>query len=127
VCATTIQLPLIFLLKKKISWTWLHIPLIPALGKQRQVDHCEFKASVYVVSSRIARTVTQRDSISKQNKTKQNKTKQNKTKQNTKPSLRPSPTLKLSLVKMIECKPIPNQVMEKRLNLSKLHQIYLLV
>jgi hypothetical protein len=28
---------------------------------------------------------------------------------------------------MIECKPIPNQVMEKRLNLSKLHQIYLLV
>ena len=24
---------------------WWHMPLIPALGKQRQVDLCEFKAS----------------------------------------------------------------------------------
>ena len=42
------------------------MPLIPALGKQRQVDLCEFKASlVYQVSSRIARTVTQRNHVDK--------------------------------------------------------------
>ena len=32
------------------------MPLIPALGRQRQADLCEFKASlVYIVSSRPAR------------------------------------------------------------------------
>lgn len=32
------------------------MPLTPALGKQKQVDHCKFKASlVNIVSSRIAR------------------------------------------------------------------------
>jgi hypothetical protein len=32
-------------------------PFNPALGKQRQMDLCEFKASlVYKLSSRIART-----------------------------------------------------------------------
>jgi hypothetical protein len=47
------------------------MPLIPALGRQRQVDHCEFKASlVYRMSSKIAR-VTQRNPVLK-NKTKQN-------------------------------------------------------
>jgi hypothetical protein len=53
----------------------LHTPLIPALGRQRQVDLREFEANlVYRASSRA----TQINPIS--NKTKQNKT--NKTKQN---------------------------------------------
>jgi hypothetical protein len=53
------------------------MPLIPVLGRQRQTDLCEFKASlIYRLSSRIARA-TQRNPVS--NKTKQNKTKQNKT------------------------------------------------
>ena len=43
--------------------------LIPALGRQRQADLCEFEASlVYRVSSRTARTVIQRNSVSKQTK-----------------------------------------------------------
>lgn len=38
--------------------------LTPAPGRQKQVDVCEFKASlVYVESSRLART-TQQDSVS---------------------------------------------------------------
>ena len=41
------------------------MPLIPALGRQRQVDFSEFKASlVYRVSSRTVRTVTQRNPVS---------------------------------------------------------------
>ena len=58
------------------------MPLIPALGRQRQVDLNEFEASlVYKASSRTARTVTHRNPLSqKQNKTKtlslKNKTKQ---------------------------------------------------
>ena len=37
------------------------MPLIPALGRQMQVDLSEFKAAlVYRVSSRTARTITQR-------------------------------------------------------------------
>ena len=40
--------------------------LIPALGRQRKVDLCEFEASlVYRMSSRTARTVTQRNLITK--------------------------------------------------------------
>ena len=40
------------------------MPLIPALGRQKQVDLSEFKASlVYKVSSRLARTVTQRNPV----------------------------------------------------------------
>jgi hypothetical protein len=42
-------------------------PLIPALGRQRQEDLCEFKASpVYRVSSRTARA-TQRNLVLKNN------------------------------------------------------------
>ena len=38
--------------------------LIPALGKQKQVDLSEFEASmVYRASSRTARTVTQRNHV----------------------------------------------------------------
>ena len=44
------------------------MPLIPALGRQRQMDLCEFKASlVYKVSSKTARTVSQRNPVSKNN------------------------------------------------------------
>ena len=44
-------------------------PLIPALGRQRQADLSEFKASlVYNGSSRTARTVTQRNPVSKKQK-----------------------------------------------------------
>jgi hypothetical protein len=50
-------------------------PLIPVLGRQRQLDLYEFKANlVYRASSRTARAI-QRNIVSK-NKTKQNKTKQ---------------------------------------------------
>ena len=42
------------------------MPLIPALEKQRQVDLCEFKASlVYRMSSQTARAVTKRNPDSK--------------------------------------------------------------
>ena len=37
----------------RIAGWWWHTPLIPGLGRQRQVDLCEFKVSlVYRVSSR---------------------------------------------------------------------------
>jgi hypothetical protein len=47
--------------------------LIPALGRQRKMDLCEFNANpVYIASSRTANT---KENLSqKQNKTKQNKT-----------------------------------------------------
>jgi hypothetical protein len=34
-----------------LGWAWWHIPLISALGRQSQVDLCEFEASlVYKMS-----------------------------------------------------------------------------
>jgi hypothetical protein len=52
------------------------MPLIPALGSQRQVDICEFEASlVYKESSRTARAVTQRNCLKRQNNTIQYKQK----------------------------------------------------
>ena len=52
-------------------------PLIPVLGRQRQVDLCDLEASlVYKASSRTARTITQRNSVSKQ-KQKQKQTQTN--------------------------------------------------
>ena len=48
---------------------WWYRPLIPALRRQRPVDLCEFKANlVYTVSSRTAKTVTQRNPVSKNTK-----------------------------------------------------------
>ena len=45
--------------KKKNKAGWWRTPLIPALGRQRQEDLCEFEASlVYRVSSRTARATT---------------------------------------------------------------------
>ena len=44
----------------------VHIPLIPALGRQRQANLCEFEASlVYKINSRTARA-TQRNPVSNQ-------------------------------------------------------------
>ena len=47
---------------------WWRTPLIPALGRQRLADLCEFKASlIYKMNSRTARTVTQRNPVLKIN------------------------------------------------------------
>ena len=52
---------------KLLLYRW-HMPLIPALGRQRQVELCEFEASlVYRVSSRIARA-TQRNPVLRKKK-----------------------------------------------------------
>ena len=48
------------------------MPLIPALRRQMQVDRYEFEASlVYRTSSRTARTVIQRNPVSKKQNKKQ--------------------------------------------------------
>ena len=67
---------LLCFVKKIVSAGWEgHMPLIPALRKQKQVDLCEFEVSlVYIASSRTARAI-EGDPVSK-NKTKQNKTTQ---------------------------------------------------
>ena len=50
--------------------------LVPALRKQRHMDLCEFKTNlVYRVSSQTARTVTQRNPVSKQTNKQTNKQK----------------------------------------------------
>uniref|UniRef100_A0A8C2UPR4 RPGR interacting protein 1 n=1 Tax=Chinchilla lanigera TaxID=34839 RepID=A0A8C2UPR4_CHILA len=38
--------------KGKSSWAWWHTPVIPALGRLRQEDHCEFETSLEPVSKR---------------------------------------------------------------------------
>ena len=49
----------------------VHTWLSPAFRRKRQVDLWEYEASlVYKVSSRTARVVTQRNSVSKKQKTK---------------------------------------------------------
>ena len=49
---------------------WWYTPLIPALGRQRHVDLCEFETNlVYRVSSMTVRAVTQKNPILKNNKT----------------------------------------------------------
>jgi hypothetical protein len=54
------------------------MPLIPALGRQRQVDPCEFKAGlVYRASSRTARA-TQRNPVSKSQEKKRKKERKGK-------------------------------------------------
>jgi hypothetical protein len=63
----------IFLFKKQWGQVWWCTPLIPALGRQRQVDLCEFKAVLGLWSeSRIARALLHRNSLS-QKQNKQNK------------------------------------------------------
>ncbi|XP_040609944.1 dol-P-Man:Man(7)GlcNAc(2)-PP-Dol alpha-1,6-mannosyltransferase isoform X2 [Mesocricetus auratus] len=56
----------------KLGGFW-HTPLIPALGRQRQADLCEFEGSlVYGVSSKTAKA-TQRNPVSKNQKKKKKK------------------------------------------------------
>jgi hypothetical protein len=67
-----------------------------ALGRQRQVDLCEFKTSLVYKSSRRARA-TQRNLVSRKTKTKikpnqTNNNKNNKT-QNKTPKAKPNPCL----------------------------------
>lgn len=64
--------------KRKENQTWRHIPIIPALGMQRQKDQ-EFKVSMsYIVNSRPSWTTS--NTISPKQNTNNNK-KQNKKKQ----------------------------------------------
>jgi hypothetical protein len=50
------------------------VPLIPVLRRQRQMDVCEFKASlVYRVSSRIARAIQRNPILKTKNKQKTSK------------------------------------------------------
>ena len=57
-----------FNLKIEKRWAWWCTPLIPAFGKQKQEDLCEFKASfVYKASSRTTRDA-QRNPVSKKKK-----------------------------------------------------------
>ena len=56
----------------KAGWWW-RTPLIPALGKQRQSDLCEFEASlVYRASFRTGTKATQRNPVLKKQTNKQN-------------------------------------------------------
>ena len=67
----------LFALKKIYAGWWWHIPLIPALRRQRHVDLCEFEASlVYRASSRTGSIATEKPCLEKNKKTK----KQNKKK-----------------------------------------------
>ena len=44
-------------------------PLIPAVGRQKQEDFCEFEATLgYRMSSRTAKAVTKRNAVSKNKK-----------------------------------------------------------
>jgi hypothetical protein len=57
-----------FFFFKESGRRW-HTPLVPALGRQRQVDLCEFEVSlVYRVSSRIVKA-KRRDPVLKTNRT----------------------------------------------------------
>ena len=59
--------------RSKLAGQWYHTPLIPALGRQKLADLCEFEASlVYRSSSRTARA-TLRNLILKRKKKEQNK------------------------------------------------------
>ena len=49
-----------------------HMPLIPALGRQRQADVCEYEASlVYRASSRTIKATLRNPVMKNQNQTKQ--------------------------------------------------------
>jgi len=52
--------------KKQQGW-WRCTPLIPVLGKQRQVDLSQFEASLVYGASSKTTTASQRNPISKKN------------------------------------------------------------
>jgi hypothetical protein len=64
--AVNSYIQLLCFVKKIVSAGWEgHMPLIPALRKQKKVDLCEFEASlVYIASSRTARAI-QKNIVSK--------------------------------------------------------------
>jgi hypothetical protein len=52
---TTINILRKYALEKHCIVTWFHVPIIPALQKPRQRDHCESEANlIYKPSSRPA-------------------------------------------------------------------------
>ena len=52
----------------KCNWWWWQTLLIPALGRQRQVDLCEFEANlVYRASSRTGSKATEKHYLGKKN------------------------------------------------------------
>lgn len=55
---------------KHFAMQWLHIPLIPELRRQSQVNLCEFKASQVKISSKKARVTKRKLSWKKQLKIK---------------------------------------------------------
>ena len=63
-----------YIRKYKRAGQWWRMSLIPALRRQRQVDLSEFEASlVYKMSSRIAKTVSQRNLVPKKHKKREKK------------------------------------------------------
>lgn len=69
-------------LVKKARW-WKHISLIPALGRLRQADICEFKASlIYRASSRAAKETLSRKTIQTNKQTTTSKQYKTKNSQN---------------------------------------------
>ena len=55
--------------KERLVGQWWYVPLIPALLRQRQMDLCEFKASlVYRVSSRTGSIATEKPCLRKRQK-----------------------------------------------------------
>ena len=67
-----------------LGWVWWHMPLISALGRQKQMDLCVFEASlVYVVSSRPGKLIVRPLKNTTTTTTKQKKKKNQNPKSNT--------------------------------------------
>ena len=67
------------LLRMMLAGQWWHTPLIPALGRQRQEDLCEFEANLVCESRFQDRLQSYRETLSR--KTKKQTNKQTKHKQ----------------------------------------------